>query len=450
MSRLKQLQDRKAAIVREMRSMSDVLTANNRQAFSEEEGGKFNLLKAELSTVDINLGVENDILAQENRLAVVPDRNADTAAETALKNGTPKTDLYPKLFYRLGTLRSFTGEDAEQKAYRFGMFFLGTLGNSRALQWCKDAGVKMLAQSEGINSAGGYLVPDEISRDIIDLRESYGVFRRNTRMMPMGSDTLLVPRRVSGLTANFIGENTTITESDKVWGQVSLTAKKLATLTRYSSELAEDAIISIADDLASEIAFAFAFKEDQAGFIGDGTGTYGGIIGVTVAINDGTHAASVHGALAGNISFETMDLEDYEGLLGKLPLYAQPGAKWYISQYGFATSMARLAYAGGGNTTQNIAGRAQLSFLGYPVEIVQVMNAVAGSDVSKIKALFGDLRKASMMGERRGVSIATSTERYFDQDQIAIRGTERIDINVHDLGDATVPGPIIALKSAAS
>jgi hypothetical protein len=41
----------------------------------------------------------------------------------------------------------------------------------------------------------------------------------------------------------------------------------------------EDAIISIADDLAEEIVYAFSLKEDQCGFIGDGTSTYGGIVG---------------------------------------------------------------------------------------------------------------------------------------------------------------------------
>jgi hypothetical protein len=47
-----------------------------------------------------------------------------------------------------------------------------------------------------------------------------------------------------------------------------------------STELAEDAVISIADDLAQEMGYAFAVAEDAAGWTGDGTSTYGGIRGV--------------------------------------------------------------------------------------------------------------------------------------------------------------------------
>jgi hypothetical protein len=38
----------------------------------------------------------------------------------------------------------------------------------------------------------------------------------------------------------------------------------------------------------------------------------------------------------------------------------------------------------------------------------------------------------------------------YETDQIAVRGKERFDINVHDLGDDTDAGPIVALKTPAS
>jgi hypothetical protein len=43
-------------------------------------------------------------------------------------------------------------------------------------------------------------------------------------------------------------------------------------------------VINMGDDLAGEIAYAFALKEDQCGFIGDGTSTYGGMQGVCTKI----------------------------------------------------------------------------------------------------------------------------------------------------------------------
>jgi HK97 family phage major capsid protein len=210
-----------------------------------------------------------------------------------------------------------------------------------------------------------------------------------------------------------------------------------------SSEINEDAVINLADDLAAEIAYAFSNAEDTNGFNGDGTSTYGGIWGATVKINDGNHAASIHTAATNNDSFGEFTLTDFHGVVGKLPLYARMNAKWYISAAGFANSMERLAYAGGGNTTSHITGGTGLAFLGYPVVLSQVLNtSLVGTPASgTIACLFGDLRLSTAFGSRRGVTVAMSEHRYFDTDQIGIRGTQRVDINNHSLG------PLIALKT---
>ena len=58
-------------------------------------------------------------------------------------------------------------------------------------------------------------------------------------------------------------------------------------------------------------------------------------------------------------------------------------------------------------------------------------------------ALFGDLTLAASFGDRRQTTIQISDAALnaFEQDELAIRGTERFDINVHDLG------PIVALRA---
>jgi HK97 family phage major capsid protein len=61
--------------------------------------------------------------------------------------------------------------------------------------------------------------------------------------------------------------------------------------------------------------------------------------------------------------------------------------------------------------------------------------------------LLGDLSQASTLAERRGITIA-QTERYADQDQLAWRGTERVEIVKHDLGDNTTAGPVVGLVGA--
>lgn len=369
-------------------------------------------------------------------------------------------------------IKSFTGTDDEKKfkAYQFGSWFMGSVfGSQKHRDWCDERGIKTrkapasddaptitigqkTAHGESNNSMGGVLVPDQIENDIIDLRELYGVFRANARMRPMVRDTLLVPRRVTGLTANFTAENTSITESNKTWDNVELTAKKLAALARYSSEILEDAIISVADDLAQEIVYAFSLKEDQCGFVGDGTVTYGGIVGVSTGLTSIWTSTSTTAAgsviASGNAMTEVTD-GDLMIAMGNLPEYADDGsAAWYCSRVAAFQIFARLLRASGGTTPAQAAGALPLAYGGYPIKVTQVMPR---TDVnSQVLAVFGSMRKAVDFGDRRQTTISTSDQRYWDADQVGIRGTERFDINAHDLGDATNAGPLVALRAAAS
>jgi HK97 family phage major capsid protein len=99
----------------------------------------------------------------------------------------------------------------------------------------------------------------------------------------------------------------------------------------------------------------------------------------------------------------------------------------------WANVFERLIGASGGVTKDQASGRTIREYNGYPVEITPAMLAPAApttdaSDVAMI--LFGDLNMSASMGDRRGMTISRSTEYKFAEDQIAIKGTERFDINV--------------------
>jgi hypothetical protein len=63
---------------------------------------------------------------------------------------------------------------------------------------------------------------------------------------------------------------------------------------------------------------------------------------------------------------------------------------------------------------------------------------------------------AARLGDRRQSALALSEHSRFANDEIEIRGTQRLDIVVHDVGNAhataasRVPGPIVGLLMAAS
>jgi HK97 family phage major capsid protein len=335
---------------------------------------------------------------------------------------------------------------SNDEAYRFGRFIMAARGHRKSIDWCSANGLVTKGHTESINSAGGFLVPDEFESSLISLRERYGVFRRNARNVPMSTDTKRMPRRKSTLTAYAVGEAAAGTESEQVFDQVNLVAQKFMVLTTASNELNEDAIVNLGDDIANEIAHAFALKEDECGFNGDGTSTYGGIVGVIPAIEAISSAAGISDATAS--SFDDVTLANIMELMAKLPAYADsPACKWYCSKAFYHAVMEKLAYSAGGVTNREIRdGTATPVFFGYPVEFVQVMRKTYTNDT--IPLLFGDLSMAAYFGDRRQTSIAFSDSALnaFEQDEIAVRGTERFDIKCANLGDATDAGPIVAMK----
>jgi len=275
----------------------------------------------------------------------------------------------------------------------------------------------------------------------------------------MSGDTLSIPRRTGGLTAYAVNDGDTITQSTKSWDLVQLTAKKIAVLAKYSSELAEDAIINVADDLAGEIAYAFAKFEDQCAFVGDGTSTYVGIVGFGPAFTNltGTYA-NIAGAyvMAATGGWPSAVIADFNNCKGRLPAYAaaDPACCWIMSQQFWSSTAERVALAAGGITTMDIAQGQPPRFMGYPVKLTPAMPIVTATN--QVCALFGAFHLAAAFGDRRMTTIAVSEHVDFASDQLNIRGTERFDINVHDVGNQSataasrVAGPVVALMTAAS
>jgi HK97 family phage major capsid protein len=350
---------------------------------------------------------------------------------------------------RCAPLRSFKSDAA---AFRFGCWFAASLGNQKAAHFCEDSGIPVVtrAASEGINSAGGNLVPSEFLSVLYSVLELRGTLRATADVIPIGRDVATATKILSGLTAYFTAENIAPTQSDAVLTAINLVAKKLATYTIVSSELEEDALIDIGDLLMTLAAYAFASKEDDCGINGDGTSPYGGITGIVPQLLDGNHNAGKVTAAAGNDTFAEITATDLSNLMGKLPAYAIVDAGWLVSQMGYALALCRLANAAGGIVIQETAaGRRLPHFMGFPVYPTQVLPQVTTTLSGQVMLLFGDMRKAVTLADRREATIARADQaQTFIQDQTQFRCSERIDIDVHNLGDNTTAGAVVGLVGA--
>ena len=346
--------------------------------------------------------------------------------------------------------------DTHENAYRSGKFIQAKfLKNEEARQWCSEHGVEARAVTESVNSSGGFTMVDEFSTNLIRLVEQYGVAARVLQREVMTTDTKLVPKRLTGVTAYWLGENTEITTSDPTGTMVQLVAKKLGVGTKVSNEVLNDAnAVNVADWLLQEFATAVSYAQDSAAFNGDGSSTYGGIWGVVQKLGNSAYAGSVATAASGHTAATTLTLADYESALAKVPRYVfeRGNPAWYVHHAVYHSSMQVLGLNAGGNSIDTINNGAglQYRFLGLPVVPVVVMDSVTSTDAGKIKVLVGDLGLSSIMGMRQDFSLRMTTERFIELDLAAWYGVGRADIVHHSLGDTTNPGPVVALKTAAS
>ena len=419
---------------------------NEGRKVTRAENEKFEALMAESRRHDGDVAGEEKIDVANYRRDRVVTRHIEPEP-IALPPGVTGRIEVPR--YAPSQLRAFPrSTEGREAAHRAGMWALAVIyGSDPAREWCDGHGVERRVMVEGVNTKGGFLVPDELDTAIIDIKESYGMIRQNARVRRMTSDTRTIPRRVGGVTAYFVGETDATTESDKSWDAVTLTAKEVAAMTRVSSSFSEDAAIDVAEDLATEMGWAFAKKEDECGIDGDGTSTYGGMVGFRTKMVDGNHAASYEDATAGDDQFTELLLADVVSLIGKLPQYAHARAQWFCSQYCWGATFLRLLAAVGGNSLAEIvAGARRPIFMGYPVILSPAMPSATTAYDELIMLAFGDLGMAVTLGDRRQTTVQILRERFAEFRQIAIQCHQRFDIVAHDLGDASTAGPLVGLR----
>lgn len=144
----------------------------------------------------------------------------------------------------------------------------------------------------GTDSEGGYFAPDEFERTLIQALEEENIMRQLANVITSSSGDKKIPVVASKGTASWVEEEGAIPESDDAFGQVSIGAYKLATMIKVSEELLNDSVFNLESYIAKEFARRIGAKEEEAFFIGDGTGKPTGIFNATGGAQLGVTAAS--------------------------------------------------------------------------------------------------------------------------------------------------------------
>lgn len=128
------------------------------------------------------------------------------------------------------------------------------------------------ALSAGVATAGGYAIPEGWSGEVVAvLRARVAVRRLNPVVVPMGHGNLTYPKITVGATVQYIGENAQVVQVQPSFGNVGLTARKLAALVPVSNTLMRYANPAADKIVSEDLTSAAAVVEDAAFIRGDGT-----------------------------------------------------------------------------------------------------------------------------------------------------------------------------------
>lgn len=150
----------------------------------------------------------------------------------------------------------------------------------------------MNALQEGTDSEGGYLVPDEYERTLVEALQEENIFRRLANVITTSSGDRKIPVVATKGNASWVDEEGQIPDSDDAFSQVSIGAYKLGTLIKVSEELLNDSVFDLESYISREFARRIGSKEEDAFFNGDGTGKPVGIFNSTGGAEVGVTAAS--------------------------------------------------------------------------------------------------------------------------------------------------------------
>lgn len=218
------------------------------EGFLDTHRDRKGVLSAEDDAVYANMEKElNDLTNEVRRM----ERRDAIAAELAKPVSSPITEQPQK-----ATGEAKTGRASNAYREDFGLHLRGKRMLHNVL-------------SEGVDANGGYLVPTEFEKFIVDTLKEENVMRRLCKVITTDNERK-IPVAATHSTAAWTAENAAYTESNPTFAQKTIDAYKLTDLVKVSIELLDDSAFDLEEYIAREFAYAFGAAEEQAFCVGTG------------------------------------------------------------------------------------------------------------------------------------------------------------------------------------
>ncbi|WP_326646065.1 phage major capsid protein [Streptosporangium sp. NBC_01755] len=283
------------------------------------------------------------------------------------------------------------------------------------------------AASSVVPADGGFLVPETLRSQLLQIALEMAVVRPRATVVPM--ETARVPFPMIDSTTNagsvfggMIGfwgeESAALIESMPKFGRIVLDAKKLTGFAVTPNELLADSLISFAALIETLWPQALAFFEDAAFMSGSGVGEPLGFLGAG-------NSAGVAVAKESAQSADTIVVENVIKMYSRMLPSSLARGIWVCSPEAIPElfTMALSVGTGGGPVMlTNVAGPAPMTIFGRPL----VVTEKAGRLGDRSDLAFVDL-SYYLIGDRQVMSTASSTDYRFGNDQTAYRIIQRVD-----------------------
>jgi HK97 family phage major capsid protein len=127
-------------------------------------------------------------------------------------------------------------------------------------------------QNMGSGQAGGFLVPEDVSSEVIELlRPASVVMAMGPRVVQMPNGNLTTNRRATGATFGYSGEQEDFPATGYAYGQMKLSAKKLSGIIPISNDLLNAAGVAIDRMIRDDVVMDAAQVQDRYFLRGVGT-----------------------------------------------------------------------------------------------------------------------------------------------------------------------------------
>ena len=280
----------------------------------------------------------------------------------------------------------------------------------------------------GTDSEGGYLVPDEYERTLIEALEDQNIFRQLAHVIHTSSGDRKIPVVASKGTASWIDEEAQYPESDDAFGQVSIGAYKLATMIKISEELLNDSVFDMPAYIAKEFARRIGAAEEEAFFTGNGPGKPLGILAATGGAETGVTAAAA----------DKITMDEVIDLFYSLRAPYRRNAV-FIMNDATVKALRKLKDGQGQYLWQpSITAGTPDTILNRPVYTSGFMPTLATGNKT---ILFGDLGYY-WVADREGRSFKRLNELYAPTGQVGFLASQRVD------GKLILPEAVKVLKQA--